>query len=339
MSRRKKRCATSGGGVTKRGEADRILLADVGGTNVRFAVLRDGKLGPVAYMAVTEHQQFADAVAAFIGGQADTPSIRYALFGAAGLVEGGRCALTNNDWVVDAAELAARFGFAGVHIVNDFEAVAWSLPLIAADDVRMIGGGAPKPGAPMVVLGPGTGLGVAAYIPGKGDGSVMRGEGGHVTMPSNNAREDAIIGALRQKLGHVSAERVVSGSGLENIYWAIAALEHQAVPERNAAAITQAAVAGTCAISSAALDTFCALLGEFAGNCALTFDAQGGVFIAGGIAPRLRDYLPQSQFRSRFEAKGRMSRHLAAMPVYLIVHEDPALIGLQRLAQKRLQDS
>jgi glucokinase len=324
--------------VTKRGEAEGILLADVGGTNVRFAVLRDGKLGPVAYMAVTEYQQFADAVAAFIAGQADAPSIRYALFDVAGIVEGGRCALTNNDWVVDAAEMSKRFGFAEIQIVNDFEAVAWSLPQMTADDLRVIGGGAPKPGAPMAVLGPGTGLGVAAYIPGKGDGSVVRGEGGHVTMPSSNAREDAIIAALRQKLGHVSAERVVSGSGLENIYWAIAALERQVVPERNAAAITQAAVAGTCAVSRAALDMFCALLGEFAGNCALTFDAQGGVFIAGGIAPRLRDYLPQSQFRSRFEAKGRMSRHLAAMPVYLIVHEDPAFIGLRWLAQQRLRD-
>ncbi len=324
--------------MTKRVEAEGILLADVGGTNVRFAVLRDGKLGPVAYMAVTEYRQFADAVAAFMAGQADAPTIHYALFDVAGIVEGGRCALTNNDWVVDAAELSQRFGFVRVLIVNDFEAVAWSLPQMTADDLSPIGGGVPKPGAPMVVLGPGTGLGVAAYVPGKGDGSVVRGEGGHATMPSSDAREDAIIAALRQKLGHVSAERVVSGSGLENIYWAIAALERQVVPERNAAAITQAAVAGTCAVSRAALDTFCALLGEFAGNCALTFDAQGGVFIAGGIAPRLRDYLPQSQFRSRFEAKGRMSRHLAAMPVYLIVHEDPAFIGLRWLAQQRLRN-
>jgi glucokinase len=338
LSRREKRRATSGGGVTKRDEAEGILLADVGGTNVRFAVLRGGKLGSVAYMAVTEHQQFADGVAAFMAAQADAHTIRHALFDAAGLVENGRCALTNNAWVVDAAELAARFGFAGIHIVNDFEAVAWSLPLMTADDLRMIGGRTPKPGAPMVVLGPGTGLGVAAYIPGNG-GSVVRGEGGHVTMPSSDAREDAIIARLRQKLGHVSAERVVSGSGLENIYWAIAALERQVVPERNAAAITQAAVAGTCAVSRVALDTFCALLGEFAGNCALSFGAQGGVFIAGGIAPRLRDYLPQSKFRSRFEAKGRMSRYLEAIPAYLILHEDPAFIGLQWLAQRRPWDS
>ena len=128
-------------------------------------------------------------------------TIRHALFGAAGLVENGRCALTNNAWVVDAAELAARFGFAGVHIVNDFEAVAWSLPLMTADDLRMIGGRTPKPGAPMVVLGPGTGLGVAAYIPGNGGGSVVRGEGGHVTMPSSDAREDAIIQSVAAKIG------------------------------------------------------------------------------------------------------------------------------------------
>jgi glucokinase len=321
--------------VTERDEPEGILLADVGGTNVRFAVLRGGELGPVAHLAVTDYAEFADGVAAFMARQADPRAIRHALFGVAGVVEDDkRCALTNNAWVVDAAELGGRFGFDGIHIVNDFEAVAWSLPLLAANQLRMIGGRGPKPGAPMVVLGPGTGLGVAAYLPGEDGGVVVRSEGGHATMPSGSAREDAIIEALRQKFGHVSAERALSGVGLESLYQAIAALEGRVVPECGAAAITQAATAGGCAVSRAALDTFCALLGEFAGNCALSFDAQGGVFIAGGIAPRLRDYLPQSPFRSRFEAKGRMSGYLEAIPVYLIVHDDPAFIGLQSLAMR-----
>ncbi len=323
--------------MTEGGEADAILLADVGGTNVRFAVLgRGGRggLGPIAHMAVTDYRNFADAVAAFMAQQPHGAAIRHALFGVAGVVEGGRCALTNNVWVVDTAELGARFGFSGSHMVNDFEAVAWSLPLLAARDLRGIGGGTPKPGAPMVVLGPGTGLGVAAYVPGQ-DGGVVRSEGGHTTLPSGSSREDAIIEKLRQKFGHVSAERALSGNGLENLYHAIASLESRTVPERSAAAITEAGIAGSCAVSRAALDTFCALLGEFAGNFALSFDAQGGVFIAGGIAPHLRDYLPQSRFRSRFEAKGRMRRYVEAIPVYLILHEDPAFIGLQSLAMRR----
>ena len=324
-----------GGRVTEGDESDAVLLADVGGTNVRFAVLGRAGLGPIAHMAVDDYENFADGLAAFMAQQPNSAAIRHAVFGVAGVVEEGRCALTNNTWVVDAAKLRARFGFAGSHIVNDFEAVAWSLPRLAASDLSMIGGGAPKRGAPMVVLGPGTGLGVAAYIPGNGGGVVARSEGGHTTMPSGSSGEDAIFEQLRQKFGHVSAERVLSGNGLENLYQAIASRESVSVPERNAAAITRAGIAGSCAVSRAALDTFCALLGEFAGNFALSFDAQGGLFIGGGIAPHLRDYLPQSRFRSRFNAKGRMSRYVEAIPAYLILHEDPAFIGLQSLAMRR----
>lgn len=321
--------------MTEGDESDAILLADVGGTNVRFAVLDRAGLGPVVHMAVNDYQNFTDGLAAFMALRPNNAAIRYALFGVAGVVEDGRCALTNNAWVVDTAQLRARFGFAGSHIVNDFEAVAWSLPLFAASDLGMIGGGPPKPGAPMVVVGPGTGLGVAAYIPGKGGGVVARSEGGHTTLPSASSLEDAIIEQLRNKFGHVSAERALSGNGLENLYQAIALLESRTVAECSAAAITRAGIAGSCAVSRAALDTFCALLGEFAGNFALSFDAQGGVFIAGGIAPHLRDHLPQSRFRSRFNAKGRMSRYLEAIPAYLILHEDPAFVGLQSLAMRR----
>jgi glucokinase len=324
-----------GGKVTEGDESEAVLLADVGGTNVRFAVLGQAGLGAITHMAVNDYQNFADGVAAFMALQPNSIAIRHALFGVAGVVEDGRCALTNNAWVVDTAELRRRFGFAGSHIVNDFEAVAWSLPLLAASNLRLIGGGLAKPGTPMAVLGPGTGLGVAGYIPGKEGGVVARSEGGHTTMPSGSPFEDAIFDQLRQKFGHVSAERVLSGSGLENLYHAIGLLKSVNVQERDAAAITRAGIAGSCAVSRAALDTFCALLGEFAGNFALSFDAQGGLFIGGGIAPHLRDYLPQSQFRPRFNAKGRMSRYLEAIPAYLILHEDPAFIGLQSLATRR----
>ena len=211
--------------MTEGDESDAILLADVGGTNVRFAVLDRAGLGPVAHMAVNDYQNFADGLAAFMALRPNNAAIRYALFGVAGVVEDGRCALTNNAWVVDTAQLRARFGFAGSHIVNDFEAVAWSLPLLAASDLGMIGGGPPKPGAPMVVVGPGTGLGVAAYIRGKGGSAVARSEGGHTTLPSASSLEDAIIEQLRNKFGHVSAERALSGNGLENLYQAIALLE------------------------------------------------------------------------------------------------------------------
>ena len=145
-------------------------------------------------------------------------------------------------------------------------------------------------------------------------------------------REDAIIAALRQSLGHVSAERILSGPGLERLYRTIATLDGVTVPDRPAREITKAGIDGSCAVSRAALDTFCAMLGEVAGNFALAFGAQGGVFIGGGFVPRMRDYLPGTQLRARFDAKGRMGAYVQAIPVYLILHDDPAFIGLQSLA-------
>jgi len=313
------------------------VLADVGGTNVRFALLTGGTLGAVEHMAVRDFQRFSDALAAFIASQTQAKAIQRAVLAVAGVVEGQRCALTNNPWVVDAAELRARFGFGGIHIVNDFEAIAWSLPHLTGNDLRAVGGREPVKQAPMVVLGPGTGLGVAAYVPRATGGFVLGSEGGHTTVPSGSLREDTIIDNLRQRYGHVSAERVLSGQGLENLYRAIALIDALTVPERTAAEITQAAIEESCATSRAALDLFCALLGEVAGNFALSFGAQGGVFIAGGIAAHLRDYIPRSEFRSRFEAKGRMKHYVEPIPAYLILHDDPAFVGLKALAMRRTQ--
>jgi glucokinase len=312
-----------------------VVLADVGGTNVRFAVLRDGALGPVAHMAVADHARFDDALDAFITSRADRGSISHAIFGVAGVVEDGCCALTNNSWVVDGRTLRERFGLDGVEIVNDFEAVAWSLPHLAAGDVRQIGGGAPKPSAPMVVLGAGTGLGVATCVPVGLGATVLRSEGGHAALAASSPREDAIIARLRQQFGHVSAERVLSGPGLESLYYAIAALDGVTVPKRDAAAIVAADRAEGCATSAAALDAFCAFFGAVAGDLALLFGAQGGVYIAGGIAAHLRHHLPRSQFRARFEAKGKMGRYVEAIPAYLILHKDPAFLGLSALARRR----
>jgi len=308
-----------------------VALADIGGTNVRFALLADGITGSITHIEVGAHKDFADAFAAFMARQSGRAAVRRALLAVAGVVEGERCALTNNPWVIDAGELRARFGLTDVRLVNDFEAIAWSLPRLKPGDLRPIGGSKPVAQAPMVVLGPGTGLGVAAYVPLADGGLVLRGEGGHSTLPSGSAREDAIIGHLRQRYGHVSAERVLSGPGLENLYRAIAALDSLSAPKRSAAEITEAALAGQCAASAAALDTFCAMLGDVASNFALAFGAQGGVFMAGGILPRLGDHLPKTQFRARFDAKGRMRRYVEQIPVYLILRDDPAFVGLQRL--------
>ena len=175
-----------------------------------------------------------------------------------------------------------------------------------------------------------TGLGVAAYLP-QGGGRVLNSEGGHATLAGSSPREDAVIAHLRQRFGHASAERALSGPGLENLYHAIAALDGVAVPARDAAAISKAARSGECPVCRAALDMFCAMLGDVAGNLALTFGARGGVYIAGGIVPRLGGYFEQSPFRRRFEAKGRFSAYVAAVPTCVILAETPALRGLATL--------
>ncbi len=186
----------------------------------------------------------------------------------------------------------------------------------------------------MAVLGPGTGLGVACFVPGSQSSIVVASEGGHATMAATSDREDAIISYLRRQFSHVSAERVVSGSGLENLYRAVIAIDGIGAPKRNAAEITNAALNDTCPISRVALDLFCAMLGTFAGNVALMFGARGGVFIAGGIAPRLTEYIARSEFRARFELKGRFRQYLASIPSSIIVHPAATFMGLRSIAER-----
>jgi glucokinase len=317
---------------------DHMLLGDIGATNARLALLSKGLLGPVEWFTVTEFARFADAVDAFVERHCRHVSVPEALLAVAGPVAGERCVLTNCPWTIDAPELRAAFGFARVHICNDFEAIARSLPQLTTADLYPLGSGAAVAGEPMVVLGPGTGLGVACCVPASPNPVVIASEGGHATMAANSPREDAVIDHLRAEFGHVSAERLVSGPGLENLYRAVVALDGADVPQRNAAEITTAALDGTCPIARTALELFCAMLGTIAGNAALMFGARGGVYIAGGIAPRLTDFMAQSEFRARFERKGRFRTYLASIPTSVIVHPAATFLGLQSMA-KRTSDA
>ena len=308
------------------GEA--VLLGDVGATNARFAVLFDEMLGPIEWIEVGDHPTFDGALKHFLQSHGRDHRVDSALLAIAGPVKDDRCEFTNCPWTVDSRALRGRFGFRSVRLVNDFEATALSLPHLAKQDVRSIGGGSGVPGAPMAVLGPGSGLGVAGLVP-KGSGYVVvPTEGGHATMSAASSREDAILDALRQRFGHVSAERVLSGPGIENLYEVIATLDSIDAPPRNAAQITVAALEGACSISREALDMFCAMLGGFAGNIALTYGARGGIYIAGGIAPRILDFLVNSEFRRRFEQKGRLAAYLEAIPTQVILHPAATFVGL-----------
>src|SRR5260370_2898222 len=226
------------------------LLGDIGATNVRFALLSNGVLGPIKWFTVADFPRFTDAVTAFL--DCEQVSVCEAVLAVAGPVDNDRCVLTNSGWTIDAPELSAAFSFAKVHILNDFEAYALTLPLLTAADLYPVGGGEAVLGAPMAVLGPGTGVGVACFVPGFQSSIVIASEGGHATMAATSDREDAIIDHLRRQFSHVSAEREASGSGLENLYRAFLGIYGIETPKPNAAQITQAPLDRTFPLSPTA---------------------------------------------------------------------------------------
>jgi glucokinase len=312
------------------------LLGDIGGTNARFALVTDGRIGPIERSAVADYPDFDRALAVFLDRHRNEPPISSAVLAVAGPIKANRSALINSGWIIDAGRLGQTFNLQNVRVVNDFKAVAWSLPHLEPHDLFAVGGGERAVAAPAVVLGPGTGLGLACLVPRPYDSFVVITEAGHATLPGANAREDAVIAHLRNHFGHVSVERALSGPGLVNLYQSLAAIDHLSAPPRKPSEITDAALRGSCPTSREALDMFCAMLGTVAGNAALTFDARGGIYIGGGIVPRLSEYLARSQFRARFEAKGRFQSYVAAIPSWVIMHPDPAFLGLQRLARQKI---
>jgi glucokinase len=298
------------------------LIADIGGTNARFA-LHDGTAHtPPVKLALDGFTSIAAAIAAWLG---DRPPPDAAVLAVAGPVQANSVRLTNRGWVVDGAEIAAALGIGRVRVVNDFEALSWSLPRLGGADLLQLGGGGAEPEAPMAVLGAGTGLGVGAFLP---PDRVLASEGGHASLAAHDAREAAVIETLRTKHGHVSAERLLSGMGIENIHAALGG-----DPALEDAEITARAVAGTDDLCRDTLAMFCAILGGVAGDLALLYGARGGVFIGGGICPRFPGFLAASEFRTRFEAKGRFREWLAPVPAWLILRPDAAMLGLAALAR------
>lgn len=310
---------------------DAFLLADIGGTNARFALWQDGAIAQFRSLPVADFPGIAPAIKAYLDALSDRPVIRQALLAVAGPVVGNRCALTNSPWIVEGALIERDFGIRRVAVYNDLEAVAWAISGLGPDDYVALGGGLAVPRAPQLIIAPGTGLGVAAWL---SEGLALPSEGGHASFAPENAAEDSLLRALRQTHGHVSLERLISGPGLVEIYRILVASDGAAPAFTTAAEITAAAMAGSCDISVRTLEHFCAVLGSVAGNLALTFGARGGVYIAGGIAPRMLPFLARSGFRQRFAAKGRLTEWLAHIPTRVIQRPEVALLGLQARHQQ-----
>ncbi|HSI60485.1 MAG TPA: glucokinase [Ideonella sp.] len=309
------------------------LLGDIGGTNARFAwqAAPELPLTDIQTLPAKDHASLEAAMRHYLasgtGGQRAAPVD--AAIGIANPVTGDTVQMTNHHWRFSIEAMRQSLGLRRFVVVNDFTALALSLPALAATDLRQLGGGAGDPVAPRALIGPGTGLGVSGLLRSAGGGWVpLAGEGGHVTLPAANDREHAVISWLRQRFGHPSAERAVSGQGLENLYQALCALDGRAAEALSAAEVSRRGLGGSDPVCREALSLFCALLGTVAGNLALTLGATGGVYVGGGIVPRLGQFLDESEFRARFEAKGRFSSLLAGIPVYVIdAAVSPALLG------------
>ena len=313
-------------------DAAKGLIADIGATNARFALAgRDGiahemVLACADYPGLVEAAQAYYQKAGIEGG-----TIKAGAFDVAGPVVGDWFELTNHDWSFSIEQTRSALGLDNLRVMNDFEAVALAIPALEAGDIIPIGAGIKAPNKNIGVIGPGTGLGVSSLFWDGDDYVVSPCEGGHVSVPSRTRREfDVIENLLSEKYSHVSAERVCSGKGIVNIYDALRRLDGRTdLPDREGEAISAAAMNGSCALCKETLDMFIDFLATVAGNLALTLDAFGGIYIAGGIPVKLGEYFLQSGFRQRFEAKGRYEAYMKDMPTFLITHPFIAFKGLQ----------
>lgn len=311
------------------------LVADIGATNARFALQRPGARPEAAVvLRVAEHGDIEAAVRAALALAGSEAEPVFAALAVAAPVLGDRVEMTNHPWCFSRQALRRALGLERLLVVNDFTAVALSLPRLEKRERRQVGGGKPAPGAPFAVLGPGTGLGVSGLLPTAGGWATLASEGGHVDLAPGDEEEMAILERLRRRFGHVSLERVLSGPGLVNLFVAfteIAGKARAGAGAPSAKEITARARAGKCRFSKAAVDAFCGMLGAAAGDLALTLGARGGVYIAGGIVPKLGPAFDADRFRRRFEAKGRFSAYLEPIPAYVVTAAEPALLGLASL--------
>lgn len=322
---------------------DVVLVADVGGTHARFALCDGvGGLPRDAQMRTAAQWPTLDAALDDYLQSVGRPRLAAAslAIAAAPAADGVRFSFTNSPWTLDRIALARSLGLSDVELLNDFEALALALPWLAAPQLHAVRTGPGRAGALRAVLGPGTGLGVAALVPpvrgAEADGwRALAGEGGHVGFAPTDEIEIDFLRALAARHGRVSAERVLSGDGLVALHAFLAHRAGEAPRSATAAEITAAALAAPESIDGQTVGRFCAMLGTFAGDVALTFGAWDGVYLGGGILPRILPLLERSEFVPRFLAKGRMARCLECVPVFVVVDTLAALRGAAYALRRR----
>ncbi len=311
------------------------LIADIGATYTRCALLDDDATTLAQQdFSNGEFAGIEDVLGAYLDECRRLGRPRRAALAVAAPEIGDDFEMLNLGWRFSRTGLRESLELRELHIVNDFAAVARGLPTLRASDYTQVGGGDPVAGAPLVVLGPGSGLGVASLIPSADGWTAVPGEGGHVTLAAATPAEAAAIEHIRNTLGHCSAERVLSGPGLARLHATLGELAGRTVPLVAAAEVTKLARQGD-PLAADTLGMFLAFLGTVAADLTLTLGARGGVYIAGGIVPRLIDLVAASGFRERFEAKGRYREYMTSVPTRVITEPVPAFRGLGQLLGER----
>ncbi|MFI8416750.1 glucokinase [Serratia sp. NPDC078593] len=303
------------------------LVGDVGGTNARLALctVATGEITQAKTYSGLEFESLEAVIRHYL--TEHQVEVQDACIAIACPVTEDWVAMTNHSWAFSIKEMKANLGFSHLEVINDFTAVSMAIPMLTDADVVQFGGGKPQKDKPIAVYGAGTGLGVAHLVQVNQRWVSLPGEGGHVDFAPNSEEEDVILEVLRAEVGHVSAERVLSGPGLVNLYRAIVKADKRQPENLAPKDVTERALADSCTDCRRALSLFCVILGRFGGNLALNLGTFGGVYIAGGIVPRFMAFFMASGFRAAFEDKGRFKDYVQDIPVFMIAHAQPGLLG------------
>jgi glucokinase len=316
------------------------VVADIGGTNIRLArVDHEQQLYAVKVYKCADFPSLEAVLAGYFTEQSLSAQQVSACLAIACPVEQDTVVMTNLPWQFSKSALKASLQLKELWLINDYTAVAHAISLLSAQQIVKIGGGTSQANKPISICGPGTGLGVANMVFDGENWLCLSGEGGHVDFAPIDEQELQILTFLMRRMPHVSYEQLLSGMGLENIYQALAKMQQRQVKPLTAEQISQNALTNQCDLCEQSLAQFCKILGSFAGNLALTLASFGGVYIAGGIVPRFIDYLQRSEFRSRFEQKGRVTALNRNIATYLITEAQPGLLGAAAyLSQKMTEE-
>lgn len=307
------------------------LIADIGATHSRCALLdHEGAILAPETFNNSEYGGIEALLQAYIARRRESDRPTRAAIAIAAPIIGDHIEMTNLAWSFSQISLQVGLGVRRLEVINDFEAMAWSLLNLDLEKAQQIGRGEITENATRAALGPGSGLGVSALVPHADGWAAISGEGGHVTLAATTEEEQEIIAVLRERFGHCSAERVLSGPGIVNLYHALAELAGRGIPKVEPDDVTSLAAKGE-PLAASAMDMFFRFLGTVAADLAITLGAQGGVYLTGGIIPQIIRQLADSEFRNRFESKGRYRGYMTAIPTYVITEPVPAFPGLRHV--------